>query len=92
MAGPGAQLFRYLASSQASDPKLFCGVPKLAAEQMAKTGGGSIVNISSIMSFVGGASGHPAYPFPPGQRARSTYITTATRWPMSYDLAACDRA
>src|SRR5258708_15324707 len=34
---------------------------KLAAEQMAKTGGGSIVNISSIMGFVGGASGHPAY-------------------------------
>src|ERR1700674_5925810 len=28
---------------------------------MAKTGGGSIVNISSIMGFVGGASGHPAY-------------------------------
>ena len=34
---------------------------KLAAEQMAKTGGGSIVNISSIMGFVGGPSGHPAY-------------------------------
>ena len=34
---------------------------KLAAEQMAKTGGGSIVNISSIMGFVGGSSGHPAY-------------------------------
>jgi NAD(P)-dependent dehydrogenase (short-subunit alcohol dehydrogenase family) len=28
---------------------------------MAKTGGGSIVNISSIMGFVGGPSGHPAY-------------------------------
>ena len=28
---------------------------------MARTGGGSIVNISSIMGFVGGASGHPAY-------------------------------
>ena len=28
---------------------------------MAKTSGGSIVNISSIMGFVGGASGHPAY-------------------------------
>ena len=27
----------------------------------AKTGGGSIVNISSIMGFVGGAGGHPAY-------------------------------
>src|SRR5258705_8094293 len=28
---------------------------------MAKTGGGSIVNISSIMGFIGGPSGHPAY-------------------------------
>ena len=36
-------------------------VAKLAAEQMEKTGGGSIVNISSIMGFVGGPSGHPAY-------------------------------
>jgi NAD(P)-dependent dehydrogenase (short-subunit alcohol dehydrogenase family) len=34
---------------------------KLATEQMAKTGGGSIVNISSIMGFVGGPGGHPAY-------------------------------
>jgi NAD(P)-dependent dehydrogenase (short-subunit alcohol dehydrogenase family) len=34
---------------------------KPAAEQMAKSGGGSIVNISSIMEFVGSASGHPAY-------------------------------
>ena len=34
---------------------------KLAAEQMAKTGGGSIVNISSIMGLVGGTGGHPAY-------------------------------
>ena len=34
---------------------------RLAAEQMAKTGGGSIVNISSIMGFVGSTSGHPAY-------------------------------
>ena len=31
------------------------------SEQMAKTGGGSIVNISSIMGFVGGTGGHPAY-------------------------------
>src|SRR6202023_2732348 len=29
--------------------------------KLAMTGGGSIVNISSIMVFVGGASGHPAY-------------------------------
>ena len=28
---------------------------------MAKTSGGSIVNISSIMGFVGSMSGHPAY-------------------------------
>src|SRR6201989_3488423 len=34
---------------------------KLSPAHMAKTGGGSIVNISSIMGFVGGASGHPAY-------------------------------
>ena len=34
---------------------------KLAAEEMAKSGGGAIVNISSIMGFVGSASGHPAY-------------------------------
>src|SRR5437764_11905242 len=34
---------------------------KLAAEEMAKSGGGAIVNISSIMGFVGGASSHPAY-------------------------------
>jgi NAD(P)-dependent dehydrogenase (short-subunit alcohol dehydrogenase family) len=33
----------------------------LAAEQMAKTGGGSIVNISSIIGFVGSTGGHPAY-------------------------------
>ncbi len=34
---------------------------KYAVEQMRKTGGGSIVNISSIMGFVGGEGGHPAY-------------------------------
>jgi NAD(P)-dependent dehydrogenase (short-subunit alcohol dehydrogenase family) len=34
---------------------------KLAAEQMAKTGGRSIVNISSIMGFLGSTRGHPAY-------------------------------
>lgn len=32
-----------------------------AAKEMAKTGGGSIVNISSIMGIVGGADSHPAY-------------------------------
>ena len=34
---------------------------KLAAAEMMKTGGGSIVNISSIMGFVGSADGHPGY-------------------------------
>ena len=34
---------------------------KYAVQQMRQTGGGSIVNISSIMGFVGGESGHPAY-------------------------------
>src|SRR4051812_44284176 len=48
---------RIIAVNQTS---VFLGT-KLAAEQMANTGGGSIVNISSIMGFVGGASGHPAY-------------------------------
>jgi NAD(P)-dependent dehydrogenase (short-subunit alcohol dehydrogenase family) len=33
----------------------------LAAARMSATGGGSIVNISSIMGFVGSDSGHPAY-------------------------------
>src|ERR1700674_5371210 len=46
---------RIIAVNQTS---VFLGT-KLAAEQMAKTGGGSIVNISSIMGFVGGASGPP---------------------------------
>jgi NAD(P)-dependent dehydrogenase (short-subunit alcohol dehydrogenase family) len=48
---------RVIAVNQTS---VFLGT-KLAAEQMAKTGGGSIINISSIMEFVGGSSGHPAY-------------------------------
>ena len=48
---------RVIAVNQTS---VFLGT-KLAAEQMAKTGGGSIVNISSIMGFVGGIGGHPAY-------------------------------
>jgi NAD(P)-dependent dehydrogenase (short-subunit alcohol dehydrogenase family) len=48
---------RIIAVNQTS---VFLGT-KLAAEQMAKTGGGSIVNISSIMGFVGSANGHPAY-------------------------------
>ena len=34
---------------------------KHAIPEMQKAGGGSIVNISSIMGFVGGEGGHPAY-------------------------------
>ena len=34
---------------------------KLAAAEMIKTGGGSIVNISSIMGFVASPDGHPGY-------------------------------
>jgi NAD(P)-dependent dehydrogenase (short-subunit alcohol dehydrogenase family) len=48
---------RIIAVNQTS---IFLGT-KLAAEQMMKTGGGSIINISSIMGFVGSTSGHPAY-------------------------------
>ena len=46
---------RIIAVNQTS---VFLGT-KLAAEQMARTGGGSIINISSIMGFVGSTSGHP---------------------------------
>jgi NAD(P)-dependent dehydrogenase (short-subunit alcohol dehydrogenase family) len=35
---------------------------KLAAAEMAKTGGGSIVNISSIMGIVASEESHPGYP------------------------------
>jgi NAD(P)-dependent dehydrogenase (short-subunit alcohol dehydrogenase family) len=48
---------RIIAVNQTS---VFLGT-RLAAEEMAKTSGGSIVNISSIMGFVGSAGGHPAY-------------------------------
>jgi NAD(P)-dependent dehydrogenase (short-subunit alcohol dehydrogenase family) len=48
---------RIIAVNQTS---VFLGT-KLAAGQMAKSGGGSIINISSIMGFIGSASGHPAY-------------------------------
>jgi NAD(P)-dependent dehydrogenase (short-subunit alcohol dehydrogenase family) len=34
---------------------------KYAIPAMQQAGGGAIVNISSIMGFVGGESGHPAY-------------------------------
>jgi len=48
---------RIIAVNQTS---VFLGT-RLAAEQMAKTSGGSIVDISSIMGFVGSTGGHPAY-------------------------------
>ncbi|HEV2301089.1 MAG TPA: glucose 1-dehydrogenase [Stellaceae bacterium] len=48
---------RIVAVNQTS---VFLGT-KLAAEAMAKSGGGAIVNISSIMGFVGSAGGHPGY-------------------------------
>jgi NAD(P)-dependent dehydrogenase (short-subunit alcohol dehydrogenase family) len=48
---------RLIAVNQTS---VFLGT-KLAAEAMAKSGGGSIVNISSILGFVGSAAGHPGY-------------------------------
>ena len=48
---------RLIAVNQTS---VFLGT-KLAAQAMAKSGGGSIVNISSIMGFVGSAAGHPGY-------------------------------
>ena len=64
-----------LSSSSASDPTdtegwrrimdvnamgVFLGT-KHAIPEMKKAGGGSIVNISSIMGIVGGEGGHPAY-------------------------------
>src|SRR6266436_5211850 len=72
---------RIIAVNQTS---VFLGT-KLAAEQMAKTGGGSIVNISSIMGFVGVNSVHPGY-MPPmlnatnaGERADKIALTPLRR-------------
>lgn len=39
---------------------VFLGTTHAAAE-MPKTGGGSVINISSIMGFIGGAHSHPGY-------------------------------
>ena len=61
---------RVIAVNQTS---VFLGT-KHAAEQMAKTGGGSIVNISSIMGFIGGPS-HSAKG--PQKRARSVTVPVA---------------
>lgn len=51
----------------------------LAAEEMAKAGRGSIVNISSIMGFVGGAEGHPGYAASKGA-VRLLTKSAAVRW------------
>lgn len=48
---------RLIAVNQTS---VFLGT-KLAAAEMMKTGGGSIINISSINGFVGSDGGHPGY-------------------------------
>ena len=48
---------RLIAVNQTS---VFLGT-KLAAAEMMKSGGGSIINISSINGFVGSESGHPGY-------------------------------
>src|SRR5262249_59953857 len=54
---------RIIAVNQTS---VFLGT-KLAAGQMSKNGGGSIVNISSIMGFVCGPRRPPAYSAPQGR-------------------------
>jgi NAD(P)-dependent dehydrogenase (short-subunit alcohol dehydrogenase family) len=51
----------------------------LAAEVMAKAGRGSIVNISSIMGFVGSGEGHPGYPASKGA-VRLLTKAAAVRW------------
>ena len=48
---------RLIAVNQTS---VFLGT-KMAAAEMIKTGGGSIINISSINGFVGSDAGHPGY-------------------------------
>ena len=48
---------RLIAVNQTS---VFLGT-KMAAAEMMKTGGGSIINISSINGFVGSEAGHPGY-------------------------------
>ena len=51
----------------------------LAAQAMAKAGRGSIVNISSIMGFIGGAEGHPGYSASKGA-VRLLTKSAAVRW------------
>jgi NAD(P)-dependent dehydrogenase (short-subunit alcohol dehydrogenase family) len=51
----------------------------LAAQEMAKASKGSIVNISSIMGFVGSAEGHPGYAASKGA-VRLLTKSAAVRW------------
>ena len=51
----------------------------LAAQEMAKAGKGSIVNISSIMGFIGGADGHLGYSASKGA-VRIMSKSAAVRW------------
>jgi NAD(P)-dependent dehydrogenase (short-subunit alcohol dehydrogenase family) len=51
----------------------------LAAQEMARTGGGSIVNISSIMGFIGGGDGHLGYSASKGA-VRIMTKSAAVRW------------
>jgi NAD(P)-dependent dehydrogenase (short-subunit alcohol dehydrogenase family) len=66
---------RIIAVNQTS---VFLGT-RLAAEQMARTGGGSIVNISSIMGFIGGGDGHLGYGASKGA-VRIMTKSAAVRW------------
>ena len=58
--GPHDELAGWTRLLEVNATSVFLGT-KLAAAEMAKTGGGSIVNISSIMGFVANAEGHPGY-------------------------------
>jgi NAD(P)-dependent dehydrogenase (short-subunit alcohol dehydrogenase family) len=51
----------------------------LAAQEMARAGRGSIVNISSIMGFIGSAEGHPGYSASKGA-VRLLTKSAALRW------------
>ena len=51
----------------------------LAAQEMARAGRGAIVNISSIMGFIGGAEGHPGYSASKGA-VRLLTKSAAVRW------------
>ena len=57
---------------------------KLAAAEMAKTGGGSIVNISSIMGIVASEESHPGYP-----ASKARCATTPRRRRAVMDRRAC---